>query len=86
MAYVGVDASGHVSVKDVRDAIRDNTMLVSVMHANNEIGTVQPIAEIGRAILKIRKDKKANTRFSILMHVRARGFYRLPHTRSTQIL
>ena len=59
VAYVGVDASGHVSVKDVRDAIRDNTMLVSVMHANNEIGTVQPIAEIGRAILKIRKDKKS---------------------------
>lgn len=56
VTYVGVDESGHVSVKDIIGAIRENTVIVSVMHANNEIGTIQPIAEIGRAILKIRKE------------------------------
>src|SRR5882724_9781647 len=43
---VPVDQSGVVSPDQVRDALSDDTALVSVMHANNEIGTVQPIAEI----------------------------------------
>ena len=41
-----VDASGIVSIDRMRDAITDDTALVSVMHANNEIGTIQPIAEL----------------------------------------
>ena len=41
-----VDTSGIVSVDRLRDAITDDTALVSIMHANNEIGTVQPIAEL----------------------------------------
>jgi len=43
-----VDETGMVSPDDVRQAIKDDTILISVMHANNEIGTIQPIAEIGR--------------------------------------
>lgn len=43
---VPVDQSGVISVDRVREAIADDTALVSVMHANNEIGTIQPIAEI----------------------------------------
>jgi cysteine desulfurase len=43
---VPVDHTGIVSPERVRDALRDDTALVSVMHANNEIGTIQPIAEI----------------------------------------
>jgi cysteine desulfurase len=43
-----VDVYGRVTAEQVRDAIRSETVLVSVMHANNEVGTVQPIAEIGR--------------------------------------
>jgi cysteine desulfurase len=42
-----VDEFGRVNPKDVEDAIRPDTILVSIMHANNEIGTIQPIAEIG---------------------------------------
>jgi cysteine desulfurase len=42
------DASGIVDPDDVRRAIREDTALVSVMHVNNEIGTIQPIAEIAR--------------------------------------
>jgi len=43
-----VDACGMVDPGDVERAIRPDTILVSVMHANNEVGTIQPIAEIGR--------------------------------------
>ena len=43
-----VDENGLVNPEDVRTAITDKTILVSVMHANNEIGTIQPIEEIGR--------------------------------------
>ena len=42
-----VDATGLVDPDDVRDAITSETVLVSVMHANNEVGTIEPIAEIG---------------------------------------
>jgi cysteine desulfurase len=41
-----VDARGRIAPKDLESAIRDDTALVSIMHANNEIGTVQPIAEL----------------------------------------
>lgn len=45
--YVGVDWNGKVNPEHIRQAITHDTALVSVMHANNEIGTLQPIAEIG---------------------------------------
>jgi|SRR5688572_8231157 len=49
VTIVPVDASGIVSIDRMREAITDDTALVSVMHANNEIGTIQPIAEIAAA-------------------------------------
>jgi cysteine desulfurase len=49
VTVVPVDASGIVSIDRMREAITDDTALVSVMHANNEIGTIQPIAEIAAA-------------------------------------
>jgi cysteine desulfurase len=48
VTYLKVDSQGLVDPQDVKKAIRPATLLVSVMHANNEVGTVQPIAEIGR--------------------------------------
>lgn len=48
VTLVGVNQNGVVSVEDICRAIRPDTALVSVMYANNEIGTIQPIAEIGR--------------------------------------
>lgn len=45
---VKVGATGVVNPDDVRDALRRETALISVMHANNELGTIQPIVEIGR--------------------------------------
>ncbi len=48
VTYVRVGSSGVVDPDDIRRALRTSTLLVSVMHANNELGTVQPIAEIAR--------------------------------------
>jgi len=53
VTYVGVDKFGLVSLEDIKKAITDKTILISIMHANNEIGTIQPIAEIG----KLAKEK-----------------------------
>jgi cysteine desulfurase len=50
---LGVDKDGLVSCDDLKKAITDKTILISVMHANNEIGTLQPIAQLG----KLAKDK-----------------------------
>jgi cysteine desulfurase len=47
VTYLNVDKAGRVDPEDVRKAITDKTILVSIMFANNEIGTVQPVAEIG---------------------------------------
>ena len=46
VTVLAVDASGRVDPASVAEALRDDTVLVSVMHANNEVGTIQPIAEI----------------------------------------
>lgn len=48
VTYLPVDGTGLVDPDDVARAIRPETVLISVMHANNEVGTVQPIAEISR--------------------------------------
>jgi cysteine desulfurase len=46
VTVVPVDATGRVDVRDVADAVGEHTALVSIMHSNNEIGTLQPIAEL----------------------------------------
>ena len=48
VTYLPVDEYGKVSLEDVKNAIRPDTILISVMFANNEIGTIEPIAEIGK--------------------------------------
>lgn len=48
VTYVPVGPDGVVDPSDVEAAITDNTVLITVMHANNEVGTIQPIAEIGK--------------------------------------
>jgi cysteine desulfurase len=48
VTYVGVDKTGLVNPQDILKVITDKTILISIMHANNEIGVVEPIAEIGK--------------------------------------
>lgn len=50
VTYLPVDPNGRVSVKDVEDALREDTILVTIMYGNNEIGTLQPIKEIGELL------------------------------------
>lgn len=54
VTYLKPDHDGMISAEQVMAAIRPDTILVSVMYANNEIGTIQPISEIGNAIQKYR--------------------------------
>jgi len=48
VTWLGVDKNGQISLDELRNAITPETILVSIMHANNEIGTLQPVAEIGK--------------------------------------
>ncbi len=48
VTYIPIDKDGVIDPDDVRKAINERTILISVMHANNEIGTIQPVEEIGR--------------------------------------
>ncbi len=53
VTYLPVDKVGRISLEDLRNAIRPDTILVSIMHTNNEIGVVEPIAEAGKLIKTI---------------------------------
>lgn len=56
VTYLPVDSQGKISIDDLKNAIKDDTFLVSTMHVNNEIGAIQPIEEIGK-YLKTLKQK-----------------------------
>ncbi len=61
VTYVGVDQYGRVSPADIEQSITNQTILISVMHANNEVGTIQPIVEISKIAKK----------YNILVHTDA---------------
>ncbi len=50
VTYIKPDKEGIIRIEDIKNALKPNTVLVSIMYVNNEIGTVQPIAEIAKAI------------------------------------
>ncbi|MUG22896.1 aminotransferase class V-fold PLP-dependent enzyme [Paenibacillus macerans] len=71
VTYLPVDADGLVAAEQVQAALRQDTVLVSVMHVNNETGTLQPVEEIGAML----KDKAPR----VLFHVDGvQGFGKLP--------
>ncbi len=59
VTYLDVQSDGLIRLEDLRAALREDTVVVSVMYANNEIGVVQPIAEIGAIVSEARKSKKS---------------------------
>lgn len=58
VTYLSVSRAGLVRVADVKKAIRPETILISVMYVNNEVGTIQPIREIGRLVRKVNAGRK----------------------------
>lgn len=50
VTYLGVDEYGHVNLDELKDAITDETILVSIMTVNNEVGTIQPVEEIAKLL------------------------------------
>jgi cysteine desulfurase len=61
VTYLPVDEHGLVAPEQVAEAITDRTILVSIMHANNEIGTMEPLADIVRAVKEKRPDVLVHT-------------------------
>jgi cysteine desulfurase len=61
VTYLSVDEHGLVSPEQVAEAVNERTILVSVMHANNEIGTIEPVAEIVKAVKEKRPDTLVHT-------------------------
>ena len=58
VTYLPVYEDGIVRIEDVENATREDTVLISIMTANNEIGTIQPVEEIGRLVKKLRESGK----------------------------
>lgn len=72
VTWLPVDSDGLVSAQQVMDAIRADTVLVSLMHVNNETGAIHPVAEIGA-----RLKKKRQRSFSMWMVCKVLGKWRL---------
>lgn len=66
--YVKPGANGVIDPADIKEAIRDNTVLVSVMYVNNEIGTIQPIREIGEILKEVNNLRAKNKENRIYFH------------------
>ncbi|RLN69086.1 hypothetical protein BBJ29_000719 [Phytophthora kernoviae] len=69
VTYLPVDHFGCVRVQDVLDALNPETCLVSIMLANNEVGSLQPVADISRTVRRYAQDE--NKRLPILVHTDA---------------
>ena len=63
VTYLNPNKNGLISAESVIDALRDDTRLVSIMYANNEIGTIQPIREIGKKLQALNKERKTPVLF-----------------------
>ena len=53
ITYIKVDKYGIVDIDELKDAITDKTILITIMHANNEIGTIEPVSEIAKIIKEV---------------------------------
>ncbi|OIP24587.1 cysteine desulfurase NifS [bacterium CG2_30_37_16] len=72
VTYTDVDVNGLVNLSQLESEIKDNTILVSVMYANNEVGTIEPIPEISKIIQKYKgKRQKNGSKLPIYFHTDA---------------
>lgn len=69
---IAVDAKGRLKLDDLKKKITDKTVLISVMYANNEVGTVQPISEIMSLVASVRSDRhKRRVKLPLFVHTDA---------------
>lgn len=71
VSYLPVDQYGMVRLEDLRKAIKPNTCLVSIMYVNNEVGTIQPIPEIGQFLKQLNKQRAKSHQPYIYFHTDA---------------
>jgi len=71
VTFLPVDEQGFVNVKDVIASVKPETILISVMYANNEIGTIEPIAEISKTVRQINIERTKKGFAHILFHTDA---------------
>ena len=71
LSIVQPNSSGLVIVDDLLSKIQDNTILISVMYVNNEVGTIQPVAEIGKRLLTINAERLQKKLPKIYFHIDA---------------
>jgi cysteine desulfurase len=78
VTFVAAEESGILDPKKIKKAIRENTVLVSVMYANNEIGTIQPIQEIAKEIRHYKKQQDQIIQYPIFHTDATQGINYLP--------
>jgi len=71
ISYVPVEENGIINVDKLFSYIKDNTIFISIMHANNEIGTIQPIEEIGKRLYVLNEQRKKENKPKIYFHTDA---------------
>ena len=71
ITYLAIDKDGFIKTSDLEKLIKNSTILISIIYANNEIGTIQPIKEIGKLIEKINEKRKEKGLTKIYFHTDA---------------
>ena len=71
ISLIDVDENGFINQKDLKNTIRQDTILISIMYANNEIGTIEPIAEIGKWLKTKNLELRTKNSQPILFHTDA---------------
>lgn len=69
--YLEVNKDGLISISDLEKSVKDNTVLVSIIYASNEIGTIQPIKEIGKLLEKLNAKRREQNLPKIYFHADA---------------
>jgi len=69
--FIGVDNSCKINIEELFENIKENTILISIMHANNEVGTIQPIKEISEKLKKINSERQKKELPYIYFHTDA---------------
>ena len=71
VTYLRVDKDGIINLEDIKKAVKENTVLISIMYANNEVGIIEPIAKIGEMLKEINLEREKNKLPKIYFHTDA---------------